>query len=99
MKYLRDSFMDKLKELYGRNCFYCHGNRAITIDHFIPKSQGGLLNFTNSRPCCSKCNMFKTNLSMEDWLVKINKEILSTQKKLKYLETLKVNVGKIIIKD
>jgi len=43
-------------------CQYC-GKKApvssITIDHIIPRSQGGASNWTNVVTCCSKCNTKK----------------------------------------
>lgn len=41
-------------------CAYC-GRRATTVDHVIPKSNGGSHEPDNLVACCKKCNNKKTN--------------------------------------
>lgn len=43
---------------YGQPCHYC-GTPADTVDHLIPKSQGGTDDPTNLVPACRPCNSAK----------------------------------------
>lgn len=55
----RDSFL----------CGYCLkalSANFLTIDHIIPKSQGGLTTWMNTISCCSKCNSFKDDRTPEE---------------------------------
>jgi 5-methylcytosine-specific restriction endonuclease McrA len=45
-------------------CAYC-GRRANTVDHINPKSKGGGEEESNLVACCKRCNMAKTNRTME----------------------------------
>mmetsp|Transcript_24390 Transcript_24390/g.69570 ORF Transcript_24390/g.69570 Transcript_24390/m.69570 type:complete len:100 (-) Transcript_24390:326-625(-) len=38
-------------------CFYCHKGGPMTLDHIIPKSQGGSWNVSNLRLACRECNL------------------------------------------
>ena len=42
----------------GRRCGYC-GNQATTIDHVIPRSQGGKNTWQNTVSACNPCNQRK----------------------------------------
>lgn len=45
-------------------CFYCNRNlkyRQATLDHYLPKSQGGNEVIYNLVLCCEKCNRLKGN--------------------------------------
>ena len=45
-------------------CQYCKqmfSNKELTLDHVIPKSKGGLTNWTNIVTACKKCNNVKAN--------------------------------------
>lgn len=46
----------------GFKCAYCQNEqRALTIDHIIPKSRGGLTSFENCVAACKPCNNRKGN--------------------------------------
>ena len=44
----------------AHKCAYC-GKRGDTIDHVLPRSQGGLSTWMNSVAACRKCNERKAN--------------------------------------
>jgi len=52
-----------LQILYNFTCGYCgiHQKSGLTIDHVIPKSRGGKSDYSNTVPCCLKCNLKKDN--------------------------------------
>lgn len=45
----------------GYKCCYCLSTRNLTIDHIIPKSEGGKNTWENLVSCCHKCNARKGN--------------------------------------
>ena len=48
----------------GFACSYCGDCKGkMTIDHIIPRSQGGPTNFENCVACCRGCNLRKGNRS------------------------------------
>jgi 5-methylcytosine-specific restriction endonuclease McrA len=47
-------------------CAYC-GGYGNTIDHVIPRSQGGLSTPANCVCACRKCNEEKANRTPEQW--------------------------------
>ena len=54
-------------------CFYCGCNldfKKFHLDHFIPKSNGGS-GLDNYVAACPTCNMYKYNLSIEEFRDKI----------------------------
>jgi hypothetical protein len=45
-------------------CQYCGckpGSEELTIDHIVPRSQGGETSWLNTALCCMKCNLKKGN--------------------------------------
>jgi 5-methylcytosine-specific restriction endonuclease McrA len=52
-------------------CFYC-GDRLSdfnrTVDHIVPKSQGGILSNDNKVYACKRCNQFKADTDVETFL-------------------------------
>ena len=52
-----DNPNDKYREAYLR--FYGYNGRLMTVDHIIPKSQGGTNDPDNLQTMCVKCNMWK----------------------------------------
>lgn len=58
-------------------CFYC-GNGlsldAMTLDHRIPRAQGGTNADTNLVACCRACNQAKGNRSEGEWAAMPRKE-------------------------
>lgn len=57
------SFSHILKRDKGR-CVYCD-KKATTVDHVVPKSQGGADVWTNLAACCLSCNGFKADRTPE----------------------------------
>ncbi len=59
------------RNLYRRDsytCQYCGikpGSEELTIDHIVPRSQGGISNWDNCVLACIKCNHRKSNKSPE----------------------------------
>lgn len=50
----------------GFQCVYCGTRQDLTLDHVIPKSQGGKDTWTNLVTACQKCNTFKGNRTPEE---------------------------------
>lgn len=50
----------------GNACGYCGATKNLTIDHIVPKSQGGKNEWTNLVTCCYSCNMKKANRTPEE---------------------------------
>ena len=51
-------------------CQYC-GNNAESIDHIIPKSKGGLHEWSNVVACCKKCNLVKADKLLNQTILKL----------------------------
>lgn len=52
----------------GYKCMYCGckpGSEELTIDHVLPRAQGGGTNWENCVLCCVKCNAYKANRTPE----------------------------------
>ena len=58
-------------------CQYCSKlltASQITIDHVVPRSQGGPTSFTNCVICCHDCNSMKSNMTPEQANMKLMKK-------------------------
>lgn len=59
-------------------CKYCHSKENLTIDHKIPKIQGGTDDPKNLQCLCKKCNGLKSGMSDKQirniarWILEIN---------------------------
>lgn len=55
-----------------KNCYYCGvkftEENPLTIDHKIPRAQGGKNNINNYAPACKKCNKSKDCLSDQGYI-------------------------------
>ena len=77
---LGDSF--EMKE-----CKYCLSVENLTIDHKIPKINGGTDKLSNLQCLCKKCNGIKSGMSHNQvvniwkWFIEINKLRLAKGKK------------------
>lgn len=69
LKFVYVKFKSRGGPRYSRNgvlkrdnytCLYC-GKHGSTVDHVIPKSQGGISSWENSVTACRKCNEKKAN--------------------------------------
>lgn len=52
-------------------CVYCGSRKELTLDHVIPKSRGGLNDWTNLVTSCSKCNVKKADRTPEEARMKM----------------------------
>lgn len=54
-------------------CVYCRTQIADTLDHILPKSQGGRHLPENLVPACASCNSSKGAKTPEQWITQILK--------------------------
>lgn len=62
----------------GWRCQYCGKKPApdeITVDHVVPRAQGGLTTFENTVLACLKCNKHKDNRTPEQAGMKLRKMV------------------------
>jgi hypothetical protein len=52
-------------------CDYCHRFSFLTLEHMIPKSEGGEDNINNYSFICTRCNSSRKNIKMLDWMDKL----------------------------
>jgi len=60
--------MSNKLDKYGQWCHYCHRGlhlKNFTLDHFIPRSKGGANADANLVACCKRCNILKSDFSLE----------------------------------
>ena len=57
---------------YGSVCYLCKepftSIKEATIDHWIPKSKGGVDDISNYRLAHDRCNSLKSNLSPDEFV-------------------------------
>ena len=76
VQYLLGNFRDgkAIKEyVFTRDkgkCHYCI-NKAVTVDHVIPKFNGGLDTPLNLVGCCKECNELKGNMSKDEFITRL----------------------------
>lgn len=73
------------------HCAYCGILLKLdnmTVDHLISKKNGGSGNLENLLPCCSQCNSYKSDFTVEEWREYLEKDINKdfADKKLMVLE-------------
>jgi len=51
---------------WGHACAYC-GEQADTLDHVLPRSQGGLTVMENLVPACRRCHGSKSSADWREW--------------------------------
>lgn len=51
----------------GWQCAYCDGI-AVTMDHILPRSRGGLTELDNLLACCRDCNLSKKDRTLREWI-------------------------------
>ena len=49
----------------GFRCVYCGSGERLTLDHVVPRAQGGKTTWKNLVTACSRCNAKKGDLSLE----------------------------------
>lgn len=50
----------------GNKCVYCGSRERLTLDHLVPRAQGGRTIWKNLVTACYKCNSKKGDLSLEE---------------------------------
>lgn len=87
----------KIFNLTGGKCFYCGCNlnfENFHVDHFKSKASGGKEK-DNLVPACQDCNLFKSNLGVEDFRRKIENlgsKNIQTRMMCKYWNVEKPNI-------
>ncbi|WNJ20683.1 HNH endonuclease [Pontibacter sp. G13] len=51
----------------GYTCGYCGSTKDLTLDHIVPKSQGGGFTWKNLVTACRPCNVEKGDQSLEEY--------------------------------
>lgn len=81
-----------------KKCRYCHSKENLTLDHKIPKVQGGEDEYKNLQCLCYRCNSMKSELShkrimqLKKWFVQI--EIDKQQNGLETIHTIQAEPEK-----
>lgn len=60
VKYSRQTLFER----DGYKCYLCNNifeRKDLTVDHVIPRSKGGVTNWSNTITCCKNCNSIKSN--------------------------------------
>lgn len=62
---------NSIKDKWNHQCAYC-GTKTeeLSIDHIVPRCQGGNDHITNVLCCCVKCNRSKAHEQWEQWFTK-----------------------------
>lgn len=73
----------------GHACGYCGATKNLTIDHIVPKSQGGKNEWTNLVTCCYSCNAKKANRTPEEakMILRVKPYVPDLKFEHKYLKT------------
>lgn len=56
---------------WGHRCAYCRAEIALTIDHVVPVSVGGVHDITNVVPACKRCNDTKNDAPLDEALERL----------------------------
>lgn len=62
----RHRFRSRIFEAWDHRCAYC-GDHAQSLDHVVPKAQGGLTVPSNLVPACLPCNRRKSHHEVISW--------------------------------
>lgn len=66
----------------GNKCVYCQKRfttrEDITFDHVLPKKLGGTLAQTNLVLSCKKCNSYKSDMLLTEFIKKYNIKVTRT---------------------
>jgi 5-methylcytosine-specific restriction endonuclease McrA len=68
---------------YNKKCYYCARplrKGQFTIDHVVPKSDGGGNGVKNMVPACRKCNLKKGSYSAYEFCIRFGKMPLEGDK-------------------
>lgn len=78
-------------------CFYCGEKMKLkraTVDHVHPKSKGGERG-DNIKMCCKKCNSYKSNKTIAQFVQSLKDKIRHSVEPVDYYETILSNVWKM----
>jgi 5-methylcytosine-specific restriction endonuclease McrA len=75
----------------NHRCQYCGSTVSLTVDHIVPKSQGGEDTWENLVTACVKCNNKKGDKSLEESGMKL----IHQPKKPSYITFMKSSAGAI----
>lgn len=64
---LNDSIKRKVFERDGQVCSVCGSVDKLCIDHIFPVSRGGFTKLENLQVLCEKCNLRKSNMTMDEF--------------------------------
>ena len=68
---------------FTEKCFYCEKpmkKGQVTKDHVLAKSLGGTNSKKNIVNCCKVCNTFKSNMTVEQFTLKLKTMLNNIQK-------------------
>jgi len=84
-------------------CFYCSksiNDYSRTVDHLIPRCDGGILSNDNKVNSCRECNRLKANMHPEEFIKFLDSMIIFEQNRNKetvgYLKKIKSKTTKMI---
>ena len=70
--YNHPSIRSLVWDMTDGRCAYCgvqtNPFRDFTVDHIMPRCQGGTDDLTNLLPCCAACNSAKGGMDPQRWL-------------------------------
>ena len=75
----------------GNKCQYCGSKEALTLDHVIPRSRGGVDSWDNLITCCASCNVKKGNKTPKE----ANMPLLSKPHKPHHLMYLRSQIASV----
>lgn len=88
---------------YKNVCFFCGAKideYSRTVDHLIPKCDGGILSNDNKVNCCQKCNRLKANMHPAAFVEFLDSMIrfeqMRNRETVGYLKKVKNKVTKMI---
>ena len=64
---LNDSIKRKVFDRDGKICAVCGSTEKLCVDHIFPVSRGGFTQMDNLQVLCEKCNIQKSNMTMEEF--------------------------------
>jgi hypothetical protein len=75
------SFGRRFERLFpGQACYFC-GDPSNSVDHLVPYSRDGVDTPENLVPCCFRCNQMKSNLTIGEFVLRMEKILETLAKK------------------
>jgi endonuclease I len=53
----------------GHKCIYCRAVGALTVDHVVPRYEGGSHAAHNLVACCGECNSLRGACPLDLWVI------------------------------